>query len=107
MNAYKIETFIPRTALQEVRNALLSVDAGHIGNYRGCITITPVTGVWYSDEGANPTVGKVGEWSEEPEVKIEVNVSAKNVKATIKVIREVHPYEEPVVNIIKLESVNE
>ncbi len=29
---YKIETFIPKGSLQDIRKALLEVDAGHIGN---------------------------------------------------------------------------
>ena len=99
---YKIETFIPNNSLQAIRHALLEVDAGHIGNYRGCLSYFPVTGVWYSDEGANPTIGKQGEWSEEPELKVEVNVEDSNVARTVEAIRKVHPYEEPVINVLKL-----
>lgn len=103
---YKIETFIPAENLDELRVALLNVDAGHIGNYRGCITITPVTGMWYSDEGSNPTIGTPLEWSKEEELKIEVNTTDENVAETVKAIYKVHPYEEPVINIIKLERVD-
>lgn len=103
---YKIETFIPAENLEELRAVLLKVDAGHIGNYRGCITTTPVTGMWYSDEGSNPTIGTPFQWSKEDELKIEVNVANENVVETVKAIREVHPYEEPVINVIKLERIN-
>ena len=109
---YKIETFIPESALQKIRRALLSVDAGHIGNYRGCMTYSPVsthafrashvTGVWYSGEGSHPTLGTAGKWSEEPELKIEVNVADENIEKTIRAIRAAHPYEEPVINCLKL-----
>ncbi len=99
---YKIETFIPKDSLQDIRHALLNVDAGHIGNYRGCLSYYPVTGVWYSDEGANPTIGQQGEWSEEPEFKVEVNVEDSNVDRTVEAIRKAHPYEEPVINVLKL-----
>ena len=99
---YKTETFIPKDSLQDIRHALLNVDAGHIGNYRGCLSYYLVTGVWYSDEGANPTIGQQGEWSEEPEFKVEVNVEDSNVDRTVEAIRKAHPYEEPVINILKL-----
>ncbi len=99
---HKIETFIPKDSLQDIRYALLKVDAGHIGNYRGCLSYFPVTGVWYSDEGANPTIGQQGKWSEEPELKVEVNVDDSNVDRTLEAIREAHPYEEPVINVLKL-----
>ena len=101
---YKIETFIPKSALQEMKQALLSVDAGHIGNYCGCITYYPVTGIWHSGENANPTIGKPGEWSEEPELKIEVNVKDGDIEKTVKAVRNAHPYEEPVINCLKLFS---
>jgi hypothetical protein len=45
---YKIETYIPKESLQELRQALLEVDAGHIGKYRGCLSYYPVMGVWFS-----------------------------------------------------------
>ncbi|SDB51939.1 hypothetical protein SAMN02910263_02618 [Butyrivibrio sp. INlla16] len=101
---YKIETFIPKESLQVIRQALLEVDAGHIGNYRGCLSYYPVTGVWFSEEGSNPTIGRQGEWSEEPELKVEVNVEDANKDRTVEAIRRFHPYEEPVINVIKLDT---
>ena len=101
----KIETFIPHSSLQSIREALLSVDAGHIGNYRGCLTYIPVKGVWFSEEGSNPTIGTPGTWSEEDEYKIEVNVREDMAERTVEAIRKAHPYEEPVINLIPLLSV--
>lgn len=99
---YKIETFIPKDSFQILRQALLEVDAGHIGNYRGCLSYYQVTGVWFSEEGSNPTIGQQGQWSEEPELKVEVNVEDANKAKTVNAIRSVHPYEEPVINVIFL-----
>ncbi len=99
---YKIETFIPEDTLNNIREALLSVDAGHIGNYQGCLTYYPVMGVWYSKKDSNPYIGKQGDWSVEPELKIEVNVEDDRKDITIDAIRKVHPYEEPVINVIHL-----
>lgn len=48
-------------------------------------------------------IGKQGEWSEEPELKVEVNVEDSNKDKTVEAIRKAHPYEEPVINAIKLE----
>ena len=68
----------------------------------GCLSYFPVTGVWFSEEGSNPTIGQQGEWSEEPELKVEVNVEDENKDRTVEAIRKVHPYEEPAINAIKL-----
>lgn len=99
---YKIEVFIPETELQKLRNVLLEFDAGHIGNYRGCLSYSLVTGVWLSDKGSNPYIGHVGEWSQESELKVEFNVEDSLKDVIIQKIKEIHPYEEPVINVIKL-----
>ena len=99
---YKIEVFIPPSALEDIRKVLLETDAGHIGNYRGCLSYYPVTGIWYSDNGSNPTIGAVGEWSQEMELKVEFNVTDKLKDITVQKIKKIHPYEEPVINVIYL-----
>ena len=99
---YKIEVFIPEAELENIRQVLLEVDAGHIGNYRGCLSYYPVTGIWFSDEGSNPYTGSVGKWSEETELKLEFNVTDELKDLTVQRIKEVHPYEEHVINVIRL-----
>lgn len=99
---YKIETFIPETELQRLRSALLELDAGHIGNYRGCLSYSSVTGIWFSDKGSNPHIGSVGEWSQEPELKVEFNVADSLKDVVVQRIKEIHPYEEPVIIVIRL-----
>ena len=39
---YKLEIFVPPEAFAPVRQALFSVDAGHIGNYDRCLSWSPV-----------------------------------------------------------------
>lgn len=99
---YKIEVFIPETELQSLRNVLLEFDAGHIGNYKGCLSYSLVTGVWFSDKDSNPYVGTAGTWSQESELKVEFNVEDSLKDAIIQKIKEIHPYEEPVINAIHL-----
>lgn len=101
---YKIETFIPAESFDKIRNVLLELDAGHISNYRGCLTCYPVIGIWYSDVGSNPTIGEVGKWSKESELKIEFNVQDEIKDKVVQQLRLSHPYEEPVINVIKLEG---
>ncbi len=71
---------------EDIRKVLLENDAGHMGNYRGCLSYYPVTGVWFSGENSNPTIVIPGEWSREPEIKIEVNVEDANIERTIEAI---------------------
>ena len=100
----KLEIFIPETHLQKLREALQSADAGHIGNYDSCLSYSTVTGCWRPLAGTNPYIGKIGEVSEEPELKVEVTIKKENLERTIAAIREIHPYKEPVINAIPLWS---
>jgi len=99
---FKLEIFIPESHLRPLQDALRSVDAGHIGDYDGCLSYWHSMGVWRPLENSDAYIGTVGEYSEEPEVIACVNVKPEKVEETVKIIKEVHPYEEAVVNIIPL-----
>lgn len=102
MSCYKLEIFIPETHFSKLRDALQSVDAGHIGNYDCCLSYSKVIGMWRPLAGTAPFIGKENEISEEEELKVEVNVREDILDETLKAIKTVHPYEEPVINVIEL-----
>ena len=98
----KLEIFIPETHLASLQKALWEADAGHIGNYDCCLSYSPVTGCWRPLAGTTPYLGTHGEISSEPEVKVEVTCRTENVDQTVDAVKAVHPYEEPVINVIPL-----
>jgi hypothetical protein len=98
----KLEIFIPETHFKELQLCLQRIDAGHIGNYDSCLSYSKVIGTWRPLDGTKPYIGENGKISEEPEFKVEVTIKAENLEKTIKAIKEVHPYEEPVINVIPL-----
>ena len=98
----KLEIFIPESHFSQLQTALQQVDAGHIGNYDCCLSYSRVTGCWRPLEGTAPFLGSVGEISSEPELKVEVTCSTERVEETLAAIKAVHPYEEPVINVIPL-----
>ncbi len=100
----KLEIFIPETHMEELKNALYGADAGHIGKYDRCLSYSKVMSTWRPVEGTNPYIGTVGKLSEEEELKVEVTVKAERLQEIVLKIKEVHPYEEPVINIIPLIS---
>ena len=102
---FKLEIFIPETHLRDLQAALREADAGHIGSYDSCLAYSRVTGAWRPLEGTNPYIGHAGEVSEAPELKVEVTVRAELLDGTLTAIRRVHPYEEPVINVIPLYAV--
>ena len=102
MRYFKLEIFIPESHFTELREALQSVDAGHIGNYDCCLSFSKVIGTWRPLAGTDPFIGRENEISEEEELKVEVTVTEQRLDETIKAIKAVHPYEEPVINVIEL-----
>ena len=98
----KIEVFIPDEYVVSLRDVLAEIGVGRIGNYDHCLSVTAVRGYWRPLDGADPFLGQVGEVSEGAEGKIEVNCPRELIGDALKVIRQVHPYDEPLINLVPL-----
>lgn len=98
----KMEIFIPESHLEQLRQTLEAADAGHIGNYDSCLSYCPVTSCWRPLEGSSPYIGRCGNLSREPELKVEVTCLRVHVQETLAAIKKIHPYEEPVIYVIPL-----
>lgn len=98
----KIEIFIPEEYTNKLREGLNNIGALGVGNYDNVMSITKIKGYWRPLAGANPFDGTVGKISEADEDKIEFSTDIKNIENIIKTVKEIHPYEEPVINIIPL-----
>ena len=101
----KLEIFLPESHLGAVQRALAEVDAGHIGRYDCCLSYSRVTSCWRPLEGTSPYLGRAGALSTEPELKVEVTCRTERLEETLRAVRAVHPYEEPVINVIPLYAV--
>jgi hypothetical protein len=98
----KLEIFVPQEYALKIRDELAKIGVGRIGSYDHCVAISPVQGYYRPLPGAEPFEGQVGKINEIAEYKIEINCERALVNQAIKVIRRVHPYEEPLVNVIPL-----
>ena len=101
----KLEIFVPPSHLDQIRSALQSVDAGHIGRYDSCLSYGEVVGQWRPLDGCDPYIGSIGEVCEQPELKVECTVRIEDVPRTVSAVRAAHPYEEPVIYVIPLIAV--
>ena len=99
---FKVEVYVPTDALDELLDALTAAGAGVIGKYDHCFAISPVTSSFRPLEGADPYLGRVGELVTTGESKVEVNVHEEILLQVIEAVRNVHPYEEPLINIVPL-----
>ena len=98
----ELEIFAPQEYTLPIRDELAKIGVGVIGNYDHCVAIYPVQGFFRPLEGANPFDGEIGEIKETVEYKIEINCKRELIKDAIEVIKRVHPYEEPLINVIPL-----
>ena len=98
----KLEIFVPQDRAMALADALSEIGVGVIGNYDHCVALIPVRGFFRPLPGSDPFEGKEGEISEVVEYKLEVNCRRDLVNEAIKVIRKVHPYEEPLINVVPL-----
>lgn len=102
INKVKIVVTVPSKNINEVRNALCENGAGIIGNYSYCSTSVNCIGTLKPNDKANPFIGQNNNLEFVDEIKLEVICDINNVKNVINKLREVHPYEEPAIDIIPL-----
>ena len=99
----KIECFIPEEYIEQLRDALNGIGALTVDeNYDYCMAVSKVRGSWRALEGTNPYMGKIGEICEAEEAKIEFTCKKELYKAAVNTIKQIHPYEKPVINVISL-----
>ena len=96
----KIAVTVPRDSTQKLRDAICNAGAGIIGNYTYCSSSTKCLGTFIPNN--NPRIGKCNHLEFVEEDRLEVVCDIKNVKKVLKALRDTHPYEEPVIDIIPL-----
>ena len=98
----KVEFFVPEEHSESLRRALGEAGFGRIGRYDHCAAETRVTGHWRPLEGAKPHSGGPGEIASGDEVRIEFVCRAESASEAAKIIRRLHPYEEPLIMVVPL-----
>ena len=100
----KLVTFCPADAVAGIRDAWTATGAGRIGDYVMCSFETPGTGTFFGAEGTNPTTGKMGIMNRVDEVRLEMVCPSRSLGLAMIALRQAHPYEEPPVEIHRLEK---
>jgi len=91
----KLVVFVPREALDTVRDALFAAGAGRIGGYERCSWYTEGTGTFLGGEGTSPSVGQSGREERASELRLETVFPEERHEAVVAALRAAHPYEEP------------
>lgn len=98
----KIVVFVPADAAAPVRAAISDAGAGEIGNYDHCSFTGSGVGRFRPLEGAEPTVGTIGNIEAVGEDRVEAVLPRSRRAAVIAAMKAAHPYEEPAYDVIEL-----
>ena len=101
-SAVKLEIFIPVTHIETLREVLRTKGAGASEKYDSALNYYPVKGCWRPLPGANPYKGEIGDLCEADEYKVEAICPFEKLRQTVNAVKAIHPYEEPVINVIPL-----
>ncbi len=106
-NYNKVVVFCPKDSSNVIRKVIETENVGIIGNYKGCSFSTTGEGRFVPMEGSNPFIGDKGRCETVLEEKIEFLCKKGQTRRIVEIIKNIHPYEEPVVDIFEDKAVRE
>ena len=112
---YKLCLYVPASHLEQVKAALFEAGAGKVGNYDSCCWQTLGTGQFRALKGSQPFIGqqngvepgdieKQDDIEKIEEYKLEMVCADGVVQTVVDTLRQIHPYEEPAFDLVKLEN---
>lgn len=100
----KLVVFIPQEAVEAVAEALSGAGAGVIGEYTHCTFRGSGTGTFLGNPSSQPYIGEAGRLEQVEEIRLETVVPAYAATRAVAAVKEVHPYEEPALDIYPLDG---
>jgi dinuclear metal center YbgI/SA1388 family protein len=98
----KIVVFAPLGDADAIRSALAEAGAGHVGDYDLVSYSVAGEGRFRPREGANPTVGTVGELEVTDELRIEALLPRARRADVVRAVLAAHSYEEVAYDVLEL-----
>ncbi|TDD17802.1 Nif3-like dinuclear metal center hexameric protein [Kribbella turkmenica] len=98
----KLVVFVPVAETQAMLDALSKAGAGRIGDYERAAWSGTGEGTFRPLEGANPTVGQVGDIEVVAENRLEMLVPRRRRRAVVEALKAAHSYEEPAYDVYEL-----
>lgn len=107
MTVYKLCFYVPEEHAEAVKQAVFEAGAGRIGDYDCCSFQVAGQGQFRPLEGSDPYIGGQGEVETVPEFRVETICTKDRLRSVISALRQAHPYEEPAIDLWKLEELPE
>lgn len=102
MEILKIAVHIPKEFSERMMDSVNDVMHPVYPNYDRAFSISEVTGTWRPLEGSSPYKGEIGKIETADELKIEFIIRKEDLSSVLRTILEVHPYEEPAIDVIEM-----
>ncbi len=103
----KLVVYVPASHVEQIKDAAFENGAGNIGNYSECSFAMQGNGTYKPGVAASPFSGKVGDRSEEEELRVEFLVNQFDTGRIVSAIRNAHPYEEMAYEIYSIQNANQ
>jgi hypothetical protein len=100
----QLNTYVPSSHAEMVKNAIFEAGAGAIGLYNECSFSSQGEGTFKALEGANPFIGEKGLRHLEQEQKLEFIFPVHLQSQVLMALNAAHPYETVAYNIVPLEN---
>jgi len=102
----KLVVYAPKTHMDAMLDLMHAQGCGSFGDkkYEGCAFLTFGHGTWIALKGSKPFKGRLNKREMVQEVKIETTCQASHADHMVKLLRSIHPYEEPIIEIYPLAS---
>ncbi|HEX8182613.1 MAG TPA: hypothetical protein VF575_03345 [Candidatus Saccharimonadales bacterium] len=104
MTIYKVVVTVPEGEADKLRDAIGNAGGGRVGKYTHCSFSVKGIGRFLPGDDANPAIGEVGKLEQVVEERIEITCDGDSLKEVVKTIREAHSYEEPAIDVYRLEQ---
>lgn len=101
---FKLCFYVPETHLDEVKNAVFAAGAGRIGDYEHCAWQVLGQGQFRPLAGSQPFIGTQDVLEVVAEYRVELVCAAESINAAVAALRQAHPYEEPALDVVRLEA---
>jgi hypothetical protein len=88
--------YVPKSHLDQVKEAVFKAGAGSYGNYANCCWQTLGLAEFTPLAGSEPYIGRTGLASQVEEYRVETICQEDQIQAVIAALKASHPYQWPV-----------
>ena len=100
---YMLCFLVPESHVEAVKNAIFSVGAGSVGNYKHCAWQTLGEGQFMPLPGSSAFIGEINKLEKVQEYKVEIICTDEQIKDAVSALKQAHPYETPAYQVVRLE----